>query len=145
MQGIQHMDTQDAGNQTEMTNSVLLAAASQMAEAPGSLENFRNHELAETLWQLHIQQHLQSLSSSDDPDGDLGQPIGTLHSPKELDPAAGDETFQATPSRIEHIKWTQEFITLIRSATLDNHNLDEATRERLRNPSCPRSDEELAA
>ncbi|KAJ2925299.1 hypothetical protein H1R20_g11767, partial [Candolleomyces eurysporus] len=145
MQGIQHTDMQEAGNQMEMTNSAPLAAASQVAEAPDSLEDCRDHELAETLRQLHIQEHLRSSSSSDDPDGDLGQPIGTSHSPGELDPTAGDETFQATPSSIEHIKWTQEFIKLIQSATLDDDNLDEATRERLRNPSCPRLDEELAA
>ncbi|KAF8172911.1 hypothetical protein BJ912DRAFT_831986, partial [Pholiota molesta] len=38
------------------------------------------------------------------------------------------------PSRIEHVRVTQEFIDLIQNATLENGKLDEAATHRLRNP-----------
>ncbi|RXW21887.1 hypothetical protein EST38_g3961 [Candolleomyces aberdarensis] len=121
----------------------------RMAQEPSaeSIEDHQDEERVEFLRQVHLQEHLHSHSSASEDCACCESPNhlpDISQGPGAHDPTANDESSQANPSHIEHIKWTQDFLSLIQSATLDADKLDEATRERLRNPSPPRSDEELA-
>ncbi|RXW13143.1 hypothetical protein EST38_g12710 [Candolleomyces aberdarensis] len=129
--------------QTSTTAAAMLSAPTNEALESAERQE-QDDKLAEILRQVHLRGSLQSHAGPDGGhDEDLDSSSQPSYGPGEQDPTISDTSFQATPSRLEHIQWSQEFITLIQSATLDDDKLDSATLERLRNPLPPRTDAEL--